>query len=123
TPRATGIGSSIDAPRPTRTRPRRDLGRHPRELPAGHVQNLPVHVVRPRRAEEEDPAGSLLGGGGPPDRDHHHGHLPELLGDAELDLLPLLVEGSGLLLGGREPCLDEPERDRVHVYLELTLLL
>src|SRR5215217_6762902 len=36
------------------------LRRHPRELAAGDVEHLAVHVVRPRRAEEEHAAGRLL---------------------------------------------------------------
>src|SRR3712207_5355544 len=61
--------------------------RHAGELPARHVEDLAVHVVRPRRAEEEDAAGGLLGRAGAAERDEHRGHAPHLLRDAELHLL------------------------------------
>src|SRR5688572_31990980 len=64
-------------------------GRHTRELAAGDVEDLPVDEVRPRRAEEEYAAGGLLGGAGAPERDEHRRHAAELVGDAELDLLPV----------------------------------
>jgi hypothetical protein len=56
--------------------------RHPGELPAGHVQDLPVDVVRPWRAEEEDAARGLLRRGRPAEWDEHRRHLAHLLGNA-----------------------------------------
>src|SRR5687768_12879234 len=99
------------------------LGIHPAELPAGHVDDLAVDVVRPRGAEEEHRAGRLLGRGRAAERDDHRGHRAHLLGDAELDLLALALDRPALLLRGGEARLDEAEGDGVDVDLELAPLL
>src|SRR5215212_4561231 len=96
---------------------------HARELPAGHVDDLAVDEVRPWRAEQEDRARGLLRRARAAERDEHRAHAAQLLGDAELDLLA--VDLHDVLVGLRrgEPRLDEPERDRVAVDLELAPLL
>src|SRR4051812_40874795 len=75
---------------------------HARELAAGHVQHLPVHVVRPRRAQEEDAAGCLLRCGRAAERDQHRRHRAHLLRDAELDVLALALDRLRPLLGRRQ---------------------
>src|SRR5690349_4574246 len=66
-----------------------DSGGHAGELATGDVERLAVDVVAPRRAQEEDAAGGLLRRARPPQRDEHGGHAAQLVGDAELDLLPV----------------------------------
>src|SRR3712207_573523 len=96
---------------------------HPRELPAGHVEDLAVDEVRPRRAEQEDAAGGLLRRAGAAQRDEHRAHAAQLLGDAELHLLAVDLHDVLGVLGRRQARLDEAERDRVAVDLELPPLL
>src|SRR5207302_7459356 len=60
---------------------------HPAELPAGHVEHLAVHEVRPRGAQEEDAPGRLLRRSRAAQRDQHRAHSPQLLGNPQLDLL------------------------------------
>ena len=96
---------------------------HPRELAAGHVDDLAVDVVGVVGAEQQDRSGRLLRLGGAAERDHHLPHLPHLLGDPELDLLALTLDLAGVLLGGGEARLDEAEGDGIAVDLELTPLL
>src|ERR1035437_6880928 len=96
---------------------------HATEQPAGDVQGLPVDIVGPRRAQEEDASGGLVGAGGSTERDQHGGPLGHLLGDAELDRLPVLLHGVLVDLGLREARVDEAEGDGVDVDLELAPLL
>src|SRR5437588_5400820 len=96
---------------------------HPAELPAGHVEHLTVHEVRPRGAQEEDAAGRLLRRPGTTQRDQHRAHSPQLLGNPQLDLLAADLHHVGVLLGRGQAGLDEAERDGVDVDLELPPLL
>ena len=69
------------------------------------------------------PPGGLLGRAGAAERDHHRRQAAHLVGDPELHLLPVDLDLVRVDLGGRQARLDEAERDRVDVDLELAPLL
>src|SRR4051812_27833176 len=115
----TRMGPSM----PPRSAARARSARHAAHRPAGHVQRLAVHVVRPRADQEEDGARRLLRGPRPADGDRHRRQRAQLLGDAELDPLARDLHRVLVHLGLRQPRVDETVGDRVDVDLELPPLL